>query len=60
MQRAVIEAATLVDAGQLQFLNRVGDLLKALLGQMQITGGHFQILVTEQNLDGAQVGPRFK
>jgi hypothetical protein len=56
----VIGAARLVDAGELQFFNRVGDLLQALLGQMQVPGGHLQVLVAEQELDGAQVGAGFQ
>jgi hypothetical protein len=56
----MMEAATLVDAGQLQFLDRVDGLLKVLLGQVEIPSGHFQVLVTEQKLDGAQVSPRFQ
>jgi hypothetical protein len=56
----MIEAAALIDAGQLQFLDGVGDLLKALLRKMQIPGGHLQILMAEQKLDGAQVSAGFQ
>lgn len=60
MQRTVIGAAALIDAGQLQLFDGVGDLVQVLFGQMQIPGGGFQILMTEQKLDGAQVGARFQ
>jgi hypothetical protein len=56
----MIGATTLVDAGQLQFLDRVRDLVQMLLRQMQIPGCHLQILMAEQKLDGAQVGSGFK
>ena len=58
--RTVIEAAALVDAGELQFLDGVGDLLQVLRGQVQIPGGGLQILMPEQKLDGAQVGTGFQ
>jgi hypothetical protein len=51
----MIEAATLIDAGQLQLFDGVGDLVQVLLGQMQIPGRGLQIFMTEQKLDGAQV-----
>jgi hypothetical protein len=56
----MIEAAALVGAGELQFLDGVGDLVQVLLGQVQIAGCHLQILMAEQQLDGAQVGTGFK
>ena len=56
----MIRATALVDAGELQFLDRVGDLLQMLRGQVQIPGRHLQILMAEQKLDGAQVGAGFK
>jgi hypothetical protein len=43
----MIRPAALVDARELQFFDRVGDLVKVMLGQMQIPGRHFQILMTE-------------
>jgi hypothetical protein len=51
----MIEAATLIDAGQLQLFDGVGDLVQVLLGQLQISGHGLQIFMTEQKLDGAQV-----
>ena len=54
----MVGAAALVDVGELQFFDRVGDLVQVMLGQMQIPGCYFQILMTEQKLDGAQVGFR--
>ena len=60
MQRTMMRAGALLDAGQLQFFNRVGDLLQVMLGEMQIPGRDLQILVTEQKLNGAQVGSGFK
>jgi len=56
----MIGAAALVDAGQLQLFDRVGDLVQVLLRQMQIPGRHLQILMAEQKLDGAQVGSGFQ
>ncbi len=56
----MVEGASLVEARQLQFLDGVGDLLQALRGQVQIAGRHFQILMAEQKLDGAQVGTGFE
>jgi len=56
----MIEAAALVDARELQSLNGVDDLLQVLRGQVQILGCHLQILMAEQDLDGAQVGTGFE
>ena len=56
----MIGTATLLDAGQLQLFDRVGDLVQVLLREVQIPGCHLQILMTEQKLDGAQVGSGFK
>jgi hypothetical protein len=53
-------ATTLVDAGQLQLFDGVGDLLQVLLGKVKIAGCHLQIFVTEQKLDGTQVRAGFK
>src|ERR1700757_2966787 len=41
-------------------LRVVGDLMQMLLGQMQISGRSLQILMTEQQLYGAQVGAGFQ
>ncbi len=56
----MVEGASLIDARELQFLDGVGDLLQVLCGQVQIPGRHLQILMTEQKLDGAQVGTGFE
>ena len=56
----MVEAAALVDVGELQFFDGVGDLVQVLLGKMQIPGRGLQILMTEQKLDGAQVGSGFQ
>ena len=56
----MIEAAALVDAGELQFFNRVDDLVQVLLGKMQIPSRGLQILMAQQKLDGAQVGTGFQ
>jgi len=56
----MITASTFVDAGQLQFFDRVGNLVQVLLGKMQIPGRGLQIFMTEQKLDGAQVGAGFQ
>jgi hypothetical protein len=56
----VVEGASLIDARELQFLDGVGDLLQMLRGQVQIPGGHLQILMAEQKLDGAQVSTGFQ
>jgi hypothetical protein len=53
-------ATALVDADELQFFDRVGDLLQALLGKVKIPGCYLQILMTEQKLDGAQVRAVFQ
>jgi hypothetical protein len=45
---------------KLQLFDRVGDLVQVLLREVQIPGCHLQILMTEQKLDGAQVGSGFK
>ena len=56
----MIRPAALVDARELQFFDGVRDLVQVMLGQMQIPGCYFQILMTEQQLDGAQVGSGLK
>ena len=56
----MIEAATLVDAGELQFVDRVGNLVQVLLGQMKVAGSGLQIFMPEQKLDGAQIGAGFE
>ena len=56
----MVEGASLIDARELQFLDGVGYLLQVLRGQVQIPGGHLQILMAEQQLDGAQVGTGFQ
>src|SRR5208282_1269146 len=56
----MIEAADLVDVRELQSLNGVDDLLQVLRGQVQILGCYLQILMAEQQLDGAQVGTGFE
>jgi len=56
----VVEAASLVDVGQLQFFQGVDDLVQVLFGKMQIPRRGLQILMTEQKLDGAQVGTGFQ
>ena len=43
----MIRPAALVDVAELQFFDRVGDLVKVMLGQMQIPRRNFQILMTE-------------
>jgi hypothetical protein len=52
----VVEAASLVDAGQLQFFQGVDDLVQVLFGKMQVPGCGLQIFMTKQKLDGTQVG----
>src|SRR5450631_1235653 len=56
----MIETAALINTGELQALNGVGDLLQVLRRQVQIPGCHLQILMAEQKLDGAQVGTGFE
>jgi len=56
----MIEAAALVNAGQLQIVDGVGDLVQVLLGKVQIPGRGLQIFMTEQKLDGTQIGARFQ
>ncbi len=45
MQRTMMGAAALVDTGELQLFERVGDLLQVLLRQVQIPGCYLQILM---------------
>ena len=47
----MIGATALLDAGQLELFDGVGNLVQVLLGQVQIPGCHFQILMAEQKLD---------
>ena len=56
----MIEAAGLVDTGELQIFDRVDDLVQVLLREMQIPGCHLQVFMTEKKLDGAQVGSGFQ
>ena len=56
----MIRPAALVDVGELQFFDRVGDLVQVMRGKMQIPRCYFQILMTEQKLDGAQIGAGFQ
>ena len=56
----MVEAATLIDARQLQLFDRVDGLVQVLLREMQIAGRHLQVLMTEKKLDGAQVGAGFQ
>ena len=56
----MIKVAAQLDVGQLQLFDGVGDLVQVLLGKMQIAGRGLQILMTEQKLDGAQVGASFQ
>jgi len=56
----MIGTAALVDVAELQLFDRVGHLVQVMRGQMQIPGRYFQILMTEQKLDGAQVGSGLK
>ena len=44
MQRAMMRAAALIDAGEGQPFERVGDLLQMALGEMEILGRGLQIL----------------
>ena len=56
----MVAAAALVNLRELQRLDGVDDLLQMLRGQVQILGSHLQILMAEQQLDGAQVGAGFE
>ena len=56
----MIGTAAFLYAGELQFFDRVDDLMQVLLGQVQIPGCHLQILMAEQKLDSAQVSTGFK
>jgi hypothetical protein len=56
----MIGTVALVDAGQLQLFQRVGDPAQVLLGQVQISGCDLQTLMPEQKLEGAQVGAGLK
>src|ERR1700756_4233500 len=53
-------AADVLDAGQREAVQRVRDCLQVSLRQMQILSGSLQVTMTEQNLDGAQVGAAFQ
>ena len=41
----MIGTAALVDAGEVQFFNRVGHLVQVMLGQMQIPGLQQQLYI---------------
>ena len=56
----MIEAAGLVNTGELQIFDRVRDLLQVLPRQMQIPRCRLQIFMTEQKLDRTQVRARFE
>ncbi len=49
-----------LNIGEVKVFDRVGYLLQVLRRQVQILGGCFQIAVSEQQLDGAQVGACFQ
>ena len=53
-----LKAATdVLDAGESKTVQGMGDGLQVPLRQMQVLGGHLQITMPEQNLDGAQSVP---
>ena len=52
----MIGTAALIDAGELQLFNGVGDLAQVLLRKVQIPGRGLQIFMTQQKLNGTQVG----
>ena len=56
----MIGAAALIDAGQLQLFDGVGDLVQVLLRKVQVPGRGLQIFMTKQKLDGTQVSARFQ
>ena len=58
--RTVVGVAALIGAGELQLFEWVGDLMQMLRGQVKIPGRSLQILMTEQQLNGAQVGTGFQ
>jgi hypothetical protein len=60
MQRTMMRAAALIDAGEGQPFERVGDLLQMALGEMEILGRGLQIFMSQQQLNGAQVGAGFE
>ena len=41
-------------------IERAGGCAEMSLGEMQIDGSYFEVAMTEQYLDGAQVGSGFK
>jgi len=41
-------------------IERAGGRAQVPLGQMQIDGRYFEVAMTEQDLDGAQIGAGFK
>ena len=41
-------------------IERAGGCAEMPLGEMQIDGSYFEVAMTEQYLDGAQVGSGFK
>ena len=51
--------ADVLDTGQREAVQGIGDRLQVSLRQMQILSGSLQVAMTEQNLDGAQVGAGF-
>jgi hypothetical protein len=53
-------ATDVLRAGESKTVQRISDCLQVTLRQVQVLGGSFQIAVTEQNLDGAQVRAPFQ
>ena len=41
-------------------IERAGGCVEMPLGQMQVDGCYFEVAMTEQDLDGAQVGARLQ
>ena len=53
-------AADVLAAGQSERIQRVGDRLQMPLRQVQVLSGGLQIAMSQQDLDGAQVGACFQ
>ena len=52
-------AANVLDIGQREVVQRIRNRLQVSLRQMQILSGSLQVAMTEQHLDGTQVGAGF-
>jgi hypothetical protein len=61
----VVSSSSAISVGGLdlayrQVIERAGGGMQSVFGDMQVTGGGFEIAMAEQQLNGAQIGARVK